>query len=265
MKNRKKPEILMRNRVFVPALLLFILVVTISVALLLSAAFAAKIGSTGAIVLIVLFFASMAAALATTEVIPWHDLTWMHLRRPRVLGAVSSIVLVSFGAMYSLVPLLKSGPDSDETVQKMSKNLADSDRRVQNIGKGLSDKGLLGGKETLVEGKINGTWGQGDCVNTYRFDLDRAGGPTRKLTVHSIKSGPGVNSYEGVFIYKAASDQFGKDGFARSTLSTEEEKGFHPGYAVDFQFSTGGAKEKLYWSSKSSEQNDLTLIRCGES
>jgi len=250
MVERKKTRIFLRNRIFVPALALFLLVVVISAALLVNAALAARIGSIGGIVLIVLFFASMAAALATTEVIPWHDLTLMHLRRPRILGAIGSIVLVSFGAMYSFVPLLKTGPDNDAILQKMSE--------------GLAGKGLVEEKETLVESRINGTWGQGGCANTYRFNLDPAGGRTRQLRVHSLKSSPGLAPYKGIFVYKSVSDQFGKDGFARSTLSTEEEQGLHPGYAVDFQVSTGGSKETLSWSSKSSEQNGLTLIRCKE-
>lgn len=250
MAEREKTKILLRNRMFIPALLLFLIVVIISVALLVNAALAAKIGSTGTIILIVLLFASMAAALATTEVIPWHDLTWIHLRQPRILGAICSIVLVSFGAMYSLVPLLKSGSDSDEVLQKISQ--------------GLASRGIIEEEQTLVETRINGTWGQGDCANTYRFELDPQGQRTRQLKVHSLKSSPGLAPYKGVFVYKSASDQIGKDGFARSTLSTEEDQGLHPGYAVDFQLSTGGSTETLYWSSKSSEQNGLKLIRCKE-
>jgi hypothetical protein len=272
---------LLRNRLFYPAVVALAIVAVISVILLVSAALQAQVTALGALILLILFAASMVTALATTQVIPWNRMTWHHVRQPRVLGAVGSIMLVSFSALYSFLPLLQTKGGVDAAINEMQGLLrevavdskaarsasekgltigADTNKRVTEFGSRIAN-----GQNSLVERRINGLWGRNDCATTYRFILEPAGGQTRTLTMRSEKSEQGLTDFLGVFVYKGAADLVGNDGFARSVLSTEEEQGFDqstPGYVVDFTLVSSGANERLIWASKNPDQNAVTLIRC---
>jgi hypothetical protein len=259
----------LRNWLFIPAVIILLASIIVRVALLVSASLSAKVGAIGVVTLFLIFAVAMITALATTDVIPWRNLKWRQLRQPRILATISSILLTSLGALYSFVPLLveKGGPktvrsEMEAVLAGIGKDAKAARVASETVQTGLEAKGILAGRQTLVEQMINGIWGQVGCVNTYRFTLDPAGKNARVLKVVSVRSDNGLDPYIGEFVFKSAFDQFASDGFARSTLSTEEVQGFHPGYAVDFALVKAGHSESLIWGSKNNDQNAPTLIRC---
>ena len=248
----------------------------VGVAILIGAGWSADISAFGALALILVFFASIASALATTEVIPWNALSWSLLKDTKVLGIIGAIMLSSLGAVGGFLDLLqdKGGVQAafaelntmlgriDENAEGARVAAEDAREDARAVRKGLEGAGLIGGEITAVEQAIDGVWGQSDCSNTYRFTLTPAGAPERVLSVISVASADGLAPFEGEYAFKSAHDQFGNDGFVRSILSTEELKGFDPGFAVDFTLVRSGSSEKLIWQSKSSELNAPELSRC---
>lgn len=248
----------------------------VGVGILIGAGWSADISALGAAALVLLFVASVVSALATTEVIPWNSLSWSLLKETRVLGVIGAIMLSSLGAVGGFLDLLqdKGGGRAafaelntmlgriDENAEGARTAAEDASEDAGAVREGLEGAGLIGGKMTAVEQAINGVWGQSDCSNTYRFALTAAGKPERVLTVVSVASAQGLAPFDGEYAFKSAHDQFGNDGFVRSILSTEEVKGFDPGFAVDFTLVRSGSSEKLIWESKSSELNAPELVRC---
>jgi hypothetical protein len=261
----------LRNWLFIPAVVILLVSIIVRIALLISASLNAKVGALGVMALFLIFAAAMIIAFATTDAIPWRKMQWRHLRQPHILATISSVLLASIGSLYSFVPLLggKGGPKAvltevEAVLAKIGKDAEAARVASEKVQKGLEDKGIVPGKQTLVEQRINGIWGQENCRNTYLFKLDPAGRTTRVMKVISVRSDTGLEPYNGEFVFKLAFDHISRDGFARSTISTEEVRGFHPGYAVDFALIKAGDSESLIWGSKSKEQNAPTLIRCDQ-
>lgn len=248
------------------------------VAILIGAGWSSDISALGALALILLFVASIVSALATTEVIPWNALSWSLLKDTKVLGVIGAIMLSSLGAVGGFLDLLQDRGGSraafaelntllgriDENAEGARIAAEDASEDASAVREGLEGAGLIGGKITAVEQSINGVWGQSDCSNTYRFTLAPAGQPERFLSVQSVNSATGLEPFDGEYAFKSAHDQFGSDGFTRSILSTEEIRGFDPGFAVDFTLVRSGSSEKLIWQSKSGELNAPELVRCPE-
>lgn len=248
----------------------------VGVAILIGAGWSADISALGALGLILVFLASVVSALATTEVIPWNALSWSLLKDTKVLGIIGAIMLSSLGAVGGFLDLLQDRGGGRAAFAELNAMLGriddnaegarlaaeDASEDASAVRGGLERSGLIGGEITAVEQAIDGVWGQSDCSNTYRFALTAAGKPERVLTVVSVASAQGLAPFDGEYAFKSAHDQFGNDGFVRSILSTEEIKGFDPGFAVDFTLVRSGSSEKLIWESKSSELNAPELVRC---
>ena len=247
------------------------LLMIVGIGVFVNVGWASGISALGAIILIFLFALSILTALATTQVIPWNELSWSLLQEPRVLATIGAILLSSFGTVGSFLGLLKDkgGPDQALTevaglLGSIKEDTKATRETTDDMKEGLKQKGILAGEPTAVEKAINGVWGQQDCSNTYRFQLSPAGRPERTLTVKSLKSGSKLASFDGEYAFKSAHDVISNDGFARSILSTEETKGFEPGFAVDFTLVRSGSSEKLIWGSKSKDLNAPELVRCSE-
>lgn len=234
------------------------------------------ISALGALVLLLIFGASVVGTLATTEVIPWNSLSWSLLRDSKVIGALSLALIPSLGTVAGFVDIMGDNGGSEAAFAELNAMLGRIDENAEAariaaeeasedagvVREGLEGAGLIGGEMTAVEQAINGVWGQADCSNSYRFTLTPAGEPERILTIVSVASAEGLEPFDGEYGFKDASDQFGSDGFVRSILSTQELKGFDPGFAVDFTLVRAGSSEKLIWESKSSELNAPELVRC---
>jgi hypothetical protein len=266
------PSILQRplgNATFFLALAVLTMVFIIAMILLVSETIRSNISAFGVLALVILFFVTLITTLATTEIIPWHGMTLQHLRQPRIVSAIGSLLLVSFGSLYSYLPLLAGKGGVETAIEELSRVLvtigtdtAATRKTTEAMQKGLVGKGIVAGMPTVIEQRVNGVWGQADCANTYRFMLTPAGSQSRVLTIKSIQSAAGLAPYQGQFAYVVANDQFGGDGFKRSILHTEEIQGNHVGAAVQFFLERSGDTEKLLWHSKNNDQNPLELIRC---
>lgn len=240
-------------------------------AILVGSGWASDISALGAMALLLFFVVSVTSALATTEIIPWNSLSWSLLHEPRILGVISAILISSFGTVGGFLDLLQDKGGTATAMIEINSMLGRIDENVEaarttseEIKVGLENKGIIAGQATNVEKAINGVWGQRDCLNTYLFELSPAGHPERTLTIKSIISAAGMEPFDGEYAFKSVHEQISNDGFTRSILSTEEIKGFDPGFAVDFTLVRSGSFEKLIWASKSSELNAPELVRCQE-
>lgn len=238
--------------------------------ILLKAGWQGEIGALWAVALIFLFVASVAGALMTTEIIPWHDLSWSLLNDPKVLGAIVTIMMSAFGGLGGFVQLLqKQGGvetalgELKNALQGISRDAKAARNASERTNSALKHAGIIAGKALLIEQRINGVWGQADCTNTYRFTYS-ANGQARSLSVKSVISAPGLAPYDGLFTVRHMTDQFGNDGYARSTMVTEEEAGLSENYSTDFTLVSVGdpKRDRLEWKSKNPVQNPATMIRC---
>jgi hypothetical protein len=189
--------------------------------------------------------------------------SWTEWQKPKTAASVLFVVVSSLSVIGGIVQLVAPRAATESKGGLIEATTNQTLATVDEVKDGLAQKGIIAGQPSMVEQHIDGVWGQSDCVNTYLFTLDPAGGTTRILKVISVDSDKDLDPYSGEFVFKAAVDEFGgSDGFQTSTLSTQEVEGFHPGYAVDFTLRRAGSSETLLWSNKNDEQADPTLIRC---
>jgi hypothetical protein len=243
---------------------ILVVVLLLSLGLLVSAAWKAQIGALGVLALGVISLVAVLAALMTTEVIPWHDLSLHHLRQPRVLGALALIMLGAFNTIYTLVPLLATKGGTDAALGELGVMLSGIRAETRHTTKTVDEiKIAVGvGQSTLVEQRLSGVWGEANgCAQTYRFTLD-----PQRLTVMSLASLPGITPFRAEYTRKSAANSVSRDGPRVSTLYTEEEInslfGNGLGIAVDFVLTSNGATDHLLWDRKGQQQNKLWLVRC---
>lgn len=242
-----------------------------------------ELNAFGTIILFPLIIVALITSLATTEVIPWREMTWLHLRQPRILGTIGSISLMAVGAVTGLLPLLEKKGGPEKAIKELSASLGEIKTMLGTIAKDVKDtkaaseeardtlEKMTGkfGAPTQIEQHINGIWGQEGCANTYSFTLDKRGSSPRILWVKSDANDSGVKPMEWAFIVGQDSLMISNDGFKRSMLRTEEEQGWHSGSTVEFTYILS-SREQLRWESKHTDENGirdqpiLILTRCPE-
>lgn len=255
----------LKRTAFAVAVGILLIVLLISIALLVSAALKAQIDAFGVLALMAVAIVAVVAALATTDVIPWHDLSLAILRQPRVLGTLALLMLATFSTLYSLVPLLEQKGGAKAVSGDITQLLRGISADTQHTAEGVNEIGnALGiGERTLVEQRLSGIWGEAGCVQTYRFTLE-----SHRLLVDSVTSLhlPGNASFHAEFTRISAANSVSRDGPRRSTLYTEEAKnslfGDDKGIAVDFVLTSNGTTDHLLWDRKGQQQGKTELVRC---
>jgi hypothetical protein len=220
----------MRRAVFIFSVLALVLVLIVTVAVVANTALQGSIGPAGLLALLIFGGVALVASLATTEVIPWGARTLDHWLQPKVLGALGMATIVATGALFSLLPLLQSRADAGTE------------------------------QPSLIVQHIAGRWGRDGCARVYDIRLnqgsltiDFAGDPAAELPPRQFE-----------FSQKGDSDAARIGGVRRSTMVTEERRGYFPGYAAEFTLETNGnrASDRLIWEHRGMFAMPLRLDRC---
>jgi hypothetical protein len=273
----------LRNGLFYSSLTIIILLFSSLFIPLVNKWLDGELNAFGTIILFPLILFALITSLATIEVIPWREMTWLHLRQPRILGAIGSISLMAVGAVTGLLPLLEKKGGPEKAIKELSTGLGEINTILATIGKDVKDTKAASeeardtldkmagkvGAPSQIEQHIGGIWGQEGCANTYSFTLDERGSSPRILSIKSVVNDTGVTPMKWTFIVGQDSLMISNDGFKRSMLRAEEEQGWHPGSTVEFTYIISSV-ERLRWESKHTNENGirdqsiLILTRCPE-
>jgi hypothetical protein len=233
---RQRP---MRRAVFLGSIIALVLVLIVTVAVVVNTALQGSIGPGGLFALLMFGGVALVASLATTEVIPWGARTLDHWLQPKVLGALGMAMIIATGALFSLLPLLQT-------------------RTAPVV---IEQRAAEAPQPSLIVQHIAGRWGRDGCARVYAIALNQG-----SLTIEFAgDSAAGMPPRDFEFSRKGDSDAARIGGVQRSTMVTEEVRGFFPGYAAEFTLETNGnrASDRLIWEHRGMFAAPLRLERCG--
>jgi hypothetical protein len=199
------------------------------------------------------------ASLASTEVIPWHSLSWLEWRQPNVLGTIVYLLLGAVSFVAGVANVFAPPVASEATQVTIRNDVGKVLNRQDALAAGQDQIGEALGisRQSLVRANIAGTWGEPGCAITYRLALNG-----RSLVMSSLESDADMVPFREEYTIVADADRAGSSGDSLSAMEVNEVGGAHDGQGVIFTYGGNGTSAWLEWKHRSQQINATRFVRC---